>query len=80
MSNAQHIFNWARNSAEHHKAMCAARSFPEGENFSASRAQGCFRAATSAYRAMRPDRQGESYSAADILDAAKLMLEWDGES
>lgn len=80
MTNAEHIFQWARNSQEHWKMMVAARAYPEGENFSTSRAYQAFAVARRTYRDMQSDRQGESYSAADILAAAGLMLDWDGES
>jgi hypothetical protein len=79
-SNAEHIFQWARNSSEHFEAMRAARSYPEGENFSTSRAMGLLAVATKTFRDMKQDRaQCGEYTSEDILHAAALMASWDGE-
>jgi hypothetical protein len=78
-SPAEHIFQWARNDASLHSSMVAARRYPDGGNFTTSRAQALFIVARQAYKEMQGDTDG-SYTAIDVLEAAALMLKWDGES
>lgn len=76
---ALHIFLWARNSREHCEAMRAALAYPDGDNFAAARALGLVNVARDTFKAMKPDREGEDYGARDIVAAALIMLDWDGE-
>ena len=77
MSNAQHIFEWCRNSAEHDAKLQGVAKYPRHGNFSTAAAGMAFALSCEVYRAMKADR--EDYSPSDILNAALLMLEYERE-
>jgi hypothetical protein len=81
MTNAEHIFNWARCDALLYRTLTGARAYPDSDNFTTARALALIGTATAVLRDMRKSgEQVSDYLALDVLKAACIMAEWDGES
>lgn len=80
MSGAEHIFQWARNSQPFYLRMLRVR-VPGNYGNDTDHASAALSLASASLREMRMGREvyAKSYDAADLLDAAKLFLAWDGE-
>lgn len=76
--NAQHIFDWARNSEPHCRQMRGLKDFALRVG-STTAARQALSLAVSVYHAMVGDRGGLTFSAQSILAASVLFLDWDGE-
>jgi len=77
---AVHVFNWARNSEPHHKRMLALKSgqYIRETGRAADASNLAWQTVTEAARS--GDVERGLISATDILRAAIMFLEWDGES
>ena len=77
MTNAEHILQWCENSQEHWRQLRGLSKFPREGNFTTSAALKAYQLAADVYRAMKRDR--EDFAPSDILQAALLMLDWQGK-
>lgn len=78
---AEHIFEWARNSAEHYSRMEGLAKYPRDASFVTAAAGMAFTLATETYRAMLKGNEIDrnEVSPVSILAAAKRFLEFQTE-
>lgn len=79
MSNAEHIFNWARNDQALCNSMRAARALPES-HMQTYKAGQLVDVARGTWRQMSRSEDVKHYTSRDVLKAAIFMHDWDGES